>query len=223
MKLLNRLLGRTQRAPASGQPPTDVDALLRRYGSLAAIKLGNALTSNAARCAEAVDAHIQATGAEERHQQRALIICEFFYFFVHLANRRFYLDHGEAIGRAWQNELEPLIVEDFLDGLFDSFFTTRRDGKLRDFRDGMLAEMNQKVNNAEMDYAPCRGLLDEKKIFTGNALFTTLARNVAALAGTKNPIEQALIMDFAFDIFADMKLVPLVNEAAAKLRSRHAA
>jgi len=105
MKLLDRLLGRRPTTAALGSGPFNIDAMLERYGSITAVELENALALGTYRCANSVDFLIKAAEKNERHEIRFRIVCEFFYFFLHLSNRRFYADHGKEIGERWQSKL----------------------------------------------------------------------------------------------------------------------
>src|SRR6185437_4582021 len=112
MKLLDTLLGgwRSRPAPSSTQP---IDSLLQRYGSFQTLRLSNATILCAARCAKAVDGTIEVQDKSQRHEVRFLVVCEFFYCFLHLVNRQFYTRHSEPTGRIWQKQLGPLVIEDF--------------------------------------------------------------------------------------------------------------
>jgi hypothetical protein len=164
-------------------------------------------------CFKGTEQYIKAHGEKDRLNREYLVNCEFFYFFLHLANRRFYTDHGETIGQRWQSELAPTCVTAFLESVIGHW--------PQEMKEQIHSELYGKLNDAERDYTPCRGLYPEgKKIFTGNTLFATVARNVAELAGTTNPIEQFAIMDHAFHVFLCLNFQERVNATASELNVR---
>jgi len=162
-------------------------------------------------CFKKAEQFIKADDEKARSKKQFLINCEFFYFFMHLANRRFYTDHGEAIGQRWQNELGPSYIAAFLESVVGHW--------PQDLKDGIHSDLYDKINDAELNYSPCRGLYpEENEIFSGNTLFSKLAQNIAELAGTTNPVDQFLIMDGALKVFLRLSFQDCVNELAARLR-----
>ncbi len=170
-----------------------------------------AILSAAYQCRKATEQYIKADDDKDRLNKVFLINCEFFYFFMHLANRRFYTDHGEAIGSRWQSDLGPTYVTAFLESVIGRW--------PQEMRGRMRSELYEKMNDAERDYTECRGFYPEdNKIISGNTLFVKLARNVAELAGATNPVDQFSIRDSAFHVFLRMDFQDRVKAVASELR-----
>jgi hypothetical protein len=163
-------------------------------------------------CWEVSVKYIKATDDKDRQLKEFTIRCEFLYFFLHLVNRRLYTDHGEAIGKRWQSEVGPRLIVDFLESTIGHW--------PKEMKDRIRGEMYDKVNDSEREFSVCRGLYPEdKKIFTGNTLFSTLARHIAGLAETTNPAEQFLIMDGTCHVFLRIGFQERINQVAMQLAS----
>lgn len=219
MGLVSKLFRRDKPNAKEAQPLSDKEAIRQfRLGIATLVKheppdlraglaLQHVLTITACQCLEAVKEHVKTADEKERSTKYYELASEFFVFLVHLVNRRMYLDHGESIGKRWQQELVPKYIEAFVrqwcvqTGPSDTKYAENI--KIyEEFRERLCSELFHNLNAAEADYTPCRGLLAENnKIFTGDSLFSKLARNITQMAGTNNPGVHVMIY-FAFaDIF----------------------
>ena len=95
-------------------------------------------------CLKGVEQYIKADDDKDRLNKVFLVNCEFFYFFMHLANRRFYAEHGEVIGQRWQNELGPTYVSAFLESVIGHW--------PQEMKDRIRSDLYDKINDAERDY-----------------------------------------------------------------------
>jgi len=161
------------------------------------------------------------------HRQSFIVECQFFYFFIHLANRRFYSTHGEAIGDRWQRELAVGYVAAFIDRWFETNFKwpdgmteeARRD--IDEKKAGMHPEMMANINVTGLHYSSCSKLLAEDGTpCSEHGLFSKLARNVAEAGGIESPHYQFAVENAAFHVFLTMGLWDRIDDAARELIAR---
>jgi hypothetical protein len=186
----------------------------------AGLALQHVLILTACQCLEAIKQLVKTTDEKERSTKYYGLASEFFAFLIHLVNRRMYSDYGESIGKRWQSDLLPKYIEAFVkQWCLPSGPSKDEYWKIYiEFKDRLCSELFHNLNVAEADYAPCRGLLaEDNKIFTGDSLFSKLARNIAQMAGTQNPVEQAMVYFSSFEIFLKTGFTVWINEAAQEL------
>ncbi|MDP9173117.1 MAG: hypothetical protein M3O30_04525 [Planctomycetota bacterium] len=245
MGLISKLFRRERPNAKEHQPLSDKEAIRQFCLGIATfvkheppdvravLALQHVLIITACQCLEAVKEHIKFSDQKERNTKYYELASEFFGFLIHLANRRMYLDHGESIGKRWQRELVPKYIEAFISQWCKANFggpngpSEKNQQKLQyeefyeEFKDRLCSELSRNVNAAEMDYAPCQGLLaEDNKIFTGNSLFSKLARNVTEMAGSHNPVAHAMVYFATFEIFLKTGFTEWVNEAARELAAQ---
>jgi hypothetical protein len=87
-----------------------------------------------------------------------------------------------------------------------------------DLKKKMMSDIYEKLNDAEIEYSSCEEMISTDKPFTGNALFSKLARNVAELTGNSmNPIVMAAVNHYSIHAYVDMKLDRLIRAASKVL------
>lgn len=238
MGLMNKIFRKDKPSAQEGQPVSDKEVVRQfRLGIATLVKheqpdvraglaLQNVLIITASQFLEAVKEHVKTTDEKERSTKYYELASEFFTFLVHLANRRMYMDHGEPIGKRWQQELVPKYIEAFVKQWCVQ--TSPSDVKYaanikiyEDFRERLCSELFHNLNVAETEYTPCRGLLaEDNKIFTGDSLFSKLARNITQIIGTHNFVVQSMIYFGTFEIFLRIGFTDWVKEAANELAAK---
>ena len=135
------------------------------------------------------------------------VFYEFLYFFMHMTMR-----HASAKLR--EDQIQRL--QDFLGPLISS---TAVDTFCRhwpeDLKKKMRSDFYSKLNDAEMEYSKCKGLLSKDSALTGDTLFSTLGRHVAELSGDHmNPETIVCAINSAVDAYKAMSLDSLLGQAA---------
>jgi hypothetical protein len=238
MSLIGKLFRRDKPSGKETQTLSDKEAIRQfRLGITSLVKyetpevraglaLQHVLILTACQCLEAVKQLVKTTDEKERSTKYYALASEFFAFLIHLVNRRMYSDYGDSIGEKWQNDLMPKYIEAFVKQWCVPHGPSEDDYRkiYFEFKDRLCSDLFHNANVAEADYAPCRGLLaEDNKIFTGDSLFSRLARNIAQMVGTENPIEQAMVYFSSFEIFLKTGFTDWINEAAQELGAKAAA
>ncbi len=172
-------------------------------------RLAGAIITSACSCAEALRPFMSFQTEKENRNNWFYVVFEFLYFFMHLTNR---CAHG-ILGpdkAALQEWVGPPIVHSVIEGFFGHWPD--------DLKEGIQAEFYEKLNESELEYAECRGLIPEDRPLTGNSLLATLARNVAELLNDPmNPVTLTEIQCVAAEAFAKMDRDELVKTAGESL------
>ena len=141
-------------------------------------------------------------------QPQILVFCELLYFYAHLTVRSavtsgFSEDHVRGL----QGFLGPLLVSTAV----NTFFRDWPD-KLKD---GLWNDVYEKLNDAELEYAECRGLVSAVEPLSTTTLIGRLASNVAAL--WERPTDSTLkaaVASASVRAFQNMGLETLLNDTA---------
>ena len=173
-------------------------------------KVGLAIVRASQTCSEAFKPMLNVADDKEKQQAEIYVFYEFIYFFMHLTMRSAFSQlTGQQIGRL-QDFLGPLISSTAVDSFFAHW--------PEDLKEKMRSEFFTKLNDAELEYSTCKGLLSKESPLTGNSLFPRLARNVADLSGNSmNPAALMFIIGAAVDAFKTMSLDSLVRDAGKVL------
>ncbi|MGC1483301.1 MAG: hypothetical protein WA789_05865 [Candidatus Acidiferrum sp.] len=126
--------------------------------------------------AEALKVSIQAGDEKDRMLRWFALVCEFLYFFMHMANRFAYGELGHERRCRMQDRLYPLIVRPTIESVFGHWPVS--------LKDKMEGEFIEKLGIAETEYGRCKKLLDSDNPFAGDALFSKFAGNICELLGT---------------------------------------
>jgi hypothetical protein len=130
------------------------------------------------RCAKAVQScskiDPKAHGGRPELQQ-VYIFYEFIYFFLHITNRQAHRKLGPTLVATLQKEITPVIVPTAVDTFFAHWPET--------YKSGIEGTFYEKLNDAEMEYANCRGLISDASPIAESVLCGRLARNILSLSG----------------------------------------
>jgi hypothetical protein len=127
--------------------------------------------------AEQLKPHIQSLDEQKRMERWFLLVCEFLYFFMHMANRSAFKELGHAKRCKFQDELYPLLVRPNIEAICGSWPTDLKDRLERDF--------TEKLGDAEIEYGACKKMLDNDNPLTQDALFSKFACNICELVEAK--------------------------------------
>lgn len=123
---------------------------------------------------------------------------------MHMANRFAYEELSHENRCKVQNELYPLIVPPTIETIFGHWPVNLKEGLEREFKD--------KLNNAEIEFAACKQMLDRNDSLSQDALFSKFARNVCDLLGVDKSDTAnysaiyARVLGLALDAFGQLKL-----------------
>lgn len=152
--------------------------------------------------ADALKSSISATDDKDRTQRWFAVVCEFLYFFMHLASRFAYRDFGHEKRCKVQDQLYPLIIRPTIETIF-GHWTPK-------LKDGLEAEFIEKLGHAETEYGVCKQLLDRDNPLSEDALFSKFAGNVCILMGVEKSDTAAYAASF-------MKVLELATDSFGKL------
>jgi hypothetical protein len=153
--------------------------------------------------AEALKESIHAQNDKDHKQRWFAVLCEFLYFFMHMANRFAYGELGHEQRCKIQDQLYPLIVRPTIESVFGHWS--------QDLKDKMESEFIEKLGNAETEYGECKKLFDRENPFADDALFSKFAGNVCDLLGLDKT-------EFAPYAQTYMKVTSLVWDSFEKLK-----
>lgn len=144
---------------------------------------------------------------------QVLMFYEFLYFFSHVTLRTLDAhDFTEPQFRTWQTFSSPLLSSTAVDSFFLHWPEDRK-AKIR-------SEFYEKLNDSEVEYSECRGLLSPDDPLSANTLIGRLADNVADLwERSSDQLAKMAIASAATDAFSVMPLDRLVSEVAAVIDS----
>jgi hypothetical protein len=142
------------------------------YGPLG--KLGEAVVRAADTTRRELASALGSTVMGTPSEQDILVMYEFFYFFAHLAIRTaFQSGFTEAQIARLQGYLGPLLSSTAVGAFFDHW--------PQELKEKIRSEFYERLNEAEADYAQCRGLVPQEEQFDKTSLFGRLASNIADL------------------------------------------
>lgn len=146
-------------------------------------------------------------------EKQMLVFYEYVYFFTHLTLRTL-VECGlneDQISKL-QNFIGPLLSRTAVDTFFRHWPLER---KLR-----IADEFFDKLNDAEADYAECRGLMLPNSTFERESLMGRLSQNVAECwEDPLNPLVIIAAKHSAVKAFTQMSLAELVRHVAAVIDS----
>lgn len=173
-------------------------------------EIGKAIIKASYTCSQHLKPMLNFSTDKEKQEAEIWVFYEFIYFYMHLTMRvAFSLLNPDQLDKL-QEYLGPLISSTAI----DSFFAHWPD----DLKEKMTSEFYEKLNTAEIDYSTSKDFLSRENPFTGDSLFSKLARNVAELSGNQmNPAIIMSIMAHSVEAYTEMKLDLLINEAAKVL------
>jgi hypothetical protein len=188
--------------------------------------LGWTITLGISKCFEGALDYIKWEDSQPGwHRQWYIVESEFFCFFIHLTNRRFYSTHGETIGDRWQRELALGYTNEFIDRLFKASFTwpngMTQEAKrsMEEHKARIHSELMHNINVTELDYSSCRELFaeyDGRRCSVGG-LFGKLAQNLIKAACINDPLSQIAVENVVFSVFLTMGLWDRIDQAAKEL------
>jgi hypothetical protein len=155
--------------------------------------------------ADALKSSISATADKDHTQRWFAIVCEFLYFFMHLASRFAYRDFGHEKRCKMQDQLYPLIIRPTIETIFGHWPPN--------LKDGLETEFIEKLGHAETEYAVCKQLLNRDNPLSENALSSKFAGNVCILLG----VEKANTTTYAASF---MKVMELATDSFSQLALR---
>lgn len=211
MSLFDKLFGSRELRTAKGILKR-VDAEVKAtYGPLG--KLGEAIVraADGARRASAPALGFTLEGTPS--EQQFLVMYELLYFFSHLSIRTaFATGFTEAqIGRL-QGYLGPLLSSTAV-GMFFRHWPEELKRKIR-------SEFYERLNDAEVEYAECRGLLSQENPFDKTTLLGRLASNIADLcAKPRDPTIMTAVVAEGSRSYTDMQLKKLIAAVHAVIDS----
>jgi hypothetical protein len=177
--------------------------------------LANRIVQASLNAAEALKASIHAENDKDHTQRWFLIVCEFLYFFMHMASRFAYGELGHERRCKMQDQLYPLIVRPTIESIFGHW--------PQNLKDGMESEFIEKLGNAEAEYGECKKLLDRENPFAEDALLSKFAGNVCELLGMDKtevaPYAQTSmkVTSLAMDSFKELSLPETVRTVGKEL------
>ena len=167
--------------------------------------IGLAIIKAAYNCFTAIKPLINAPNDREREQLEVYVFYEFIYFFMHMTNRSaFSKINGQQIQKL-QEVIGPVIAETAINTFFNHW--------PNEYKSRITSEFYEKVNITELEYSKSKELFSKEKPFTGDSLFSILARNVAELTGN-SPLDSAImvpIFEVSTKEFTEMKLAELIQ------------
>jgi len=149
-------------------------------------------------CGEALKPHIHAQTQKENTALYPALCYEFIFFFSHLMNRDALSILGSDGRIKLQSEISPLIVIPAISGFFEHW--------PEDIKEKMGNHFYDDLNDAELDYSSCRGLLlpspevlikelfEHPTSFSDNTLFTKLISRLINLSGNTLSHEAILLL-----------------------------
>ena len=176
------------------------------------LRLAETITKSAFRCADAIKPSIGFLTRDENDARWALVLNEFYFFFLHMLNRQALAVLGDARRAELQDLVGPLVVGSLIETIYGHWPTDRKQGLRGEFYDNM--------NKAELEYSNCNCLLPpEGDPFSTKALLLKLAQNVTNWCA--NPTDKKLIwlvIETSFHEFQQMGLEQLVGATRSVLR-----
>ena len=138
--------------------------------------LALAIGSAAWKCNQSVKPYLRPGNKFAQHPevQEVYVFYEFLYFFLHLMNRQARIELGPDRVAKLENEVWPLIIPSAVDAFFGHW--------PEKFKSRIESEFYDKLNNAKMEYASCKGLFPEKGLVGKTDPFSRLAINILHLA-----------------------------------------
>jgi hypothetical protein len=138
--------------------------------------LAFAIVSAAWKCNQKITPYLRPGNkfAEHREVQEVYVFYEFLYFFLHLMNREAHTRLGPDRVVKLRNEVRPLIIPSAVDAFFGCW--------PEKFKSRIESEFYNKLNDAEMEYASCKGLFPERELVGKTDMFSRLAINILDLA-----------------------------------------
>jgi len=168
-------------------------------------------------CGEALKPHINAQTEKETAALYPALCYEFIFFFAHLMNRNPLSILGNDDRIKLQSEIAPLIVVPAISGFFDHWPNDRKEKMINDFYDDL--------NDAELDYSSCHGLLpasveallkemfEDSPSFSDNSLLTKLISRLVNLSGTTlSPETILLLLEISVKTLTDLNLKKQIEE-----------
>lgn len=205
MGIFSKIFGNPERRKAE-EILRDVE---RKYQPIS--DLAQAILVGSFSCGEALKPHISAQIQEENAALYPAVCYEFIFFFAHLMNRNALSILGNDGRIKLQNEIAPLIVVPAISGFFDHWPKARKEKMINDFYDDL--------NDAELDYSSCRGLLpqsvevlfkevlEDLNSFSENCLFAKLISRIVSLSGKSlSPEAIMLLLEISTKTLIDMNL-----------------
>lgn len=156
--------------------------------------------------AEKLKERIRENDEADKKERWLLVVFEWLYFFMHLANRIAYKELGDGGRVELQEILVTLTVRPAIEGLMGHW--------PEHLKAGMVREFIEKMNDAELEYAKCKTWIEEGRPFSETSLFGKLTLNVARLMGPPwddDVATLAYIRDIATNACVRMDMVRLIR------------
>jgi hypothetical protein len=176
------------------------------YGPLVALKI--AITVAASKAQEHLGPALGFSSTSKPSEPQILLMYEFLYFFSHLVLRTA-VSEGltESKIKKLQAFLGPWIVWTAVNGFFHHW--------PEHLKKKMSGEVYNRLNDAEMEYAKCRGLLNPENPLDAKTLLGRLSRNAMDL-WDKSPHDPAApqVVASVAEAITVMRLKEQVQQAA---------
>jgi hypothetical protein len=156
---------------------------------------------------EVLKERIEGNDDADKDERRLLVIFEWLYFFMHLANRMAYRELGQPGRLEIQKKLLALTARPAIEGLMGHWPDR--------LKVGMTREFVRRLNEAELDYAKCKTWVEEGKPFSEDSLFGKLALNIARVMGPHCSDDVALLLyirDTATTACARLDMLQLIRQ-----------
>jgi hypothetical protein len=164
------------------------------------LRLVQAVTQSSFACANAIKPGIGFLTRDENNARWALVLNEFYFFFLHMLNRHALMALGDGGRGELQDRVGPLVVGSLVESVYGHWPDDRKQGLRGEFYDNM--------NRAELEYANCNCLIPEGgDPFSTKALLVKLAQNVTNLCA--NPTDKKLIWTVIETTWNELKRVNL--------------
>lgn len=174
-------------------------------------ELGMAIASAAMQCGQAMRSKIVADSEDKANEQFIYVCYEFLYFFMHLTDRIAFQKLGPVRRSKLMDALDPLIVGPSVDAFFDHW--------PEDLKSKMRSEFRGKMNDAQLGYAECEGMVSDSNPLTSNSLLSTFARNVAELCGNSptDPLAHMIPYGIAAESYKQLELTKHIEDVGKVL------
>jgi hypothetical protein len=186
-----------------------VDKIQREHEAI--LELGMAIASAAMQGGHAMRSEITADSEDKANEQFIYVCYEFLYFFMHLTDRFAFQKIGLERRSKLMDALEPLITGPAVDAFFDHW--------PENMKSKMRSEFRGKMNDAQIGYAECKGMVSESDPINSNSLLSTFARNIAELCGNSptDPHVHMIPYGIAVESYTKLDLAKHMESVAAVL------
>lgn len=158
---------------------------------------------------------LNAANEREHHEQWFLVLCEFLYFTLHLANRFAFNLLGHEKRCKFQREIYPLVVRPTIEAVVGHWPEHLKDGIERDFQ--------EKLDDAELEYGACTKIVDRDNPLSEHAVLSRFSANICTLmnVGKEDPAKylSALLAveKLAMQAMNDLNLPKAIGDVGKEL------